>query len=205
MLPLLERKLGPRFIQLKKSEQKLSKRKQHFYKKYGIPGVIGCIDGTNIKIMRPGNAEQVYFNRLLRLGSEEARAFLQEEYDSGSRANWLRGDSGYPLEPFLLTPYRNATAMSNQNTFNLRHASARNVIERTFGVFKSRFRLLQEILLYNPLKVTCIINVCCVLHNLCREQNDQEFRVVGVNERREKLALYQILISLNQLHEFGIA
>jgi len=36
---------------------------QHFYNKYGIPEIIGCIDGTNIKITKPGSAEQVYFNR----------------------------------------------------------------------------------------------------------------------------------------------
>lgn len=93
----------------------------------------------------------------------------------------LLGDSGYPLEPFLLTPYRNPRAGSNQHAFNLRHASARNVVERTFGVIKSRFRLLQEILMYSPLKVTCIINVCCALHNLCREQNDENFRVDDVH------------------------
>jgi len=120
----------------------------------------------------------------------EARAFFQEQFDSGSRGNILLGDSGYPLEPFLLTPYRNPRAGSNQHTFNLRHASARNVIERTFGVIKSRFRLLQEILLYSPLKVTCIMNVCCALHNLCREHKDKDFCYVEAHEGCEEVELF---------------
>ncbi|KAL7745052.1 hypothetical protein ACLKA6_008119 [Drosophila palustris] len=41
----------------------LTKSKQHFDQKYGIPGIVGCIDGTHIKTMKPGSAEQVYFNR----------------------------------------------------------------------------------------------------------------------------------------------
>lgn len=50
------------------------------------------------------------------------------------------GDSGYPLEPWLLTPYR--TSSDDQKTkFNKIHAKARNMIERCIGVYKGRIAL----------------------------------------------------------------
>ncbi|RVE45882.1 hypothetical protein evm_009481 [Chilo suppressalis] len=37
--------------------------KRRFYEKYGLPGVIGCIDCTNVAIIRPAQHEEQYFNR----------------------------------------------------------------------------------------------------------------------------------------------
>ena len=53
------------------------------------------------------------------------------------------GDSGYPLEPWLMTPYPDENA-EREKRFNERHRSARNVIERCFGVLKSRFRCIHD-------------------------------------------------------------
>nr|XP_044251343.1 protein ALP1-like [Drosophila takahashii] len=105
-----------------------------------------------------------------------AREFLQQKYDSGSVEAGFLGTPD-PLEPFVLTPYRSPAAGTGQHLFNLRHASARNVVERTIGVLKSRFRSLRGCLLYHPLKVSRIINVCSALHNLCRDRNDPDFDV----------------------------
>lgn len=44
------------------SEQ--SNIKLAFYEKFGIPGAIGCVDGTHIKIKTPSNNEKhLYYNR----------------------------------------------------------------------------------------------------------------------------------------------
>lgn len=38
--------------------------KQHFFNKYKIPGVVGCVDGTHVKIMSPPqNEKHHYYNR----------------------------------------------------------------------------------------------------------------------------------------------
>ena len=38
---------------------------QHFYEKFHIPGVVGCIDGTHVQILAPpGDEEPAYVNRL---------------------------------------------------------------------------------------------------------------------------------------------
>ncbi|CAH8270096.1 unnamed protein product [Arabidopsis lyrata] len=66
---------------------------------------------------------------------------------------------------------------SNQNElFNLRHASLRNVIDRIFGIFKSRFLIFKSAPPF-PLKVQAeLVLACAGLHNfLRRECRSDEF------------------------------
>lgn len=83
------------------------------------------------------------------------------------------GDSAYPLEPWLLTPYRLPAAGSSEAKYNQVHSGARNIIERTFGVLKARFRCLLAAreLHYSPAKAAKFVNVCSALHNVCIQHN----------------------------------
>lgn len=78
------------------------------------------------------------------------------------------GDSGYGLEPWLLTPFGNVEEGTPEAAYNTVLRSARNVIERTNGILKARFRCLsqQRTLYYHPIKAAYIIYACCVLHNI---------------------------------------
>jgi len=79
------------------------------------------------------------------------------------------GDSGYPLEPWLLTPLANTTNPS-EVAYNHAHSKTRTIIERCFGVLKSRFRCLDKsggTLLYSPEKTCQLITAAAVLHNYC--------------------------------------
>ncbi|XP_050514882.1 putative nuclease HARBI1 [Diabrotica virgifera virgifera] len=97
------------------------------------------------------------------------RQELHDCYEAGDTNSWLLGDSGYPLEPWLMTPVQNAADGTPERRYNFRHASARNVIERCNGVLKNRFRCLlgERRLRYDPEKVGTIAVACCVLHNIC--------------------------------------
>ncbi|KAJ8774385.1 hypothetical protein K2173_011634 [Erythroxylum novogranatense] len=54
--------------------------------------------------------------------------------------------------------------------FNMKHASARNVIERCFGLLKIRWAILRSPSFY-PIKThNRIILACCLLHNFIRQE-----------------------------------
>ena len=83
-------------------------------------------------------------------------------------------DSGYPLEPWLMTPYREERVVQHRN-FNRVHCSARNITKQCFGVLKSRFRCLHEtggILQQSPVKACKIVTDCAAFHNFCLKCND---------------------------------
>lgn len=79
------------------------------------------------------------------------------------------GDAGYPLEQFLITPFRSAGEGSLESRFNYIHARTRNIVERTIGVLKNRFRCIlgARQLHYTPDMAAKITSVCASLHNIC--------------------------------------
>ncbi|KAJ8938663.1 hypothetical protein NQ314_011402 [Rhamnusium bicolor] len=74
----------------------------------------------------------------------------------------MKGDSGYPLQPWLLTPIENAEPNSPEGRYTRQHILARNVIERCFGLLKQRFRYLlkQRVLHYTPQRAA---RICCLV------------------------------------------
>ncbi|KAL7243004.1 hypothetical protein ACSBR1_015419 [Camellia fascicularis] len=58
----------------------------------------------------------------------------------------------------------------HKSFFNIRHSSARNVIERCFGLLKMRWAILKTYS-YFPMKTQFhIITTCCLLHNLIQRE-----------------------------------
>lgn len=88
-------------------------------------------------------------------------------------------DAGYTNGPGFLAPYRGTryhlnewrgnTPRNYKELFNLRHSSARNAIERTFGLLKKRWAILRTASFYDLKTQVRIINACCILHNFVRE------------------------------------
>ncbi|KAL2251364.1 UNVERIFIED_CONTAM: hypothetical protein Sindi_2258700 [Sesamum indicum] len=91
-------------------------------------------------------------------------------------------DNGYANAEGFLTPYRGVRYHLHEwdsgaggpqdkfEFFNLKHSSARNVIERTFGLLKMRWGILRSPSFY-PIKVqNRIILACCLLHNFLRTE-----------------------------------
>lgn len=62
------------------------------------------------------------------------KEWLQKNYTAGKKL-WLLGDSGYPLEPWLMTPYRLPMEGSPESKFNDVHSAARSVNERCIGKY----------------------------------------------------------------------
>lgn len=109
-----------------------------------------------------GTAHDAYVWRRSRVKST-----LEKLYNEGERNFWLLGDSGYPLQPWLMTPFL-APNTEAENRYNVKHKQTRALVERCIGVLKSRFRCLskERVLFYCPAKAGTIINACIVLHNV---------------------------------------
>eukprot|EP00268_Persea_americana_P062056 TRINITY_DN7919_c0_g3_i5.p1 TRINITY_DN7919_c0_g3~~TRINITY_DN7919_c0_g3_i5.p1 ORF type:complete len:203 (-),score=33.88 TRINITY_DN7919_c0_g3_i5:273-881(-) len=93
-------------------------------------------------------------------------------------------DAGYGNRRGFIGPYRGtryhlkefgAQALAPRTAselFNLRHAKLRNVIERTFGLWKERFPILTHIPRNYPIKTQVkIVNACAVLHNFIMKRS----------------------------------
>lgn len=83
---------------------------------------------------------------------------------------FLLGDSGYPLQANLLTPFKDRGQLTErQSHYNVLLARNRYVIEHCFGVLKQKFRQLFHIKLRKMELIVHLIRAACVLHNLALE------------------------------------
>ena len=89
-------------------------------------------------------------------------------------------DSGYPNRPGFLAPYRGTkyhvpewregpAPRGKKELFNYTHSSLKNVIERSFGVLKMKWRILLDLPSFPMAKQSKIIMACMALHNFIRQ------------------------------------
>ncbi|KAB0797450.1 hypothetical protein PPYR_08444 [Photinus pyralis] len=194
-------------IKFPETEVEKNQEKQRFVDSGGFPGIIGCIDCTQVAIIAPKTEDpempgvvfycrkQYYSlnicNTKLKILNINAR-FPGSVHDSaiwqtslvrrhlvnnfrgnGRQMTYLLGDAGYPLEPWLLTPIANPVTNSERE-YNRRHKTIRNIIERTNGLLKQRFRCLlkHRTLHYAPERAAQIIYAAAIMHNLCIDRNE---------------------------------
>ncbi|XP_039967697.1 putative nuclease HARBI1 [Bactrocera tryoni] len=192
VLNITEQRICAQWIKIPMTEEEQNASKVSFYSKSAFPEVVGCIDGTHVRIISPRKEVQhLYLNRKgyynlnvmilwdykMSIRYVDARhagashdsfvfnvSDLKVHFQNNKQNNtWILGDAGYPLHKFLMTPYRLAEASSPQARYNTVHSKARNIVERTTGVLKSRFRCLLSVrgLHYTSEKATQIVNACC--------------------------------------------
>lgn len=63
VLNSLETRLCAKWIKFHMTNEEKSAAKQYFFGKSNIPGITMCLDGTHVKILRPGNMPHRFFNR----------------------------------------------------------------------------------------------------------------------------------------------
>ncbi|KAJ4771081.1 nuclease [Rhynchospora pubera] len=98
-------------------------------------------------------------------------------------------DFGYTNTSKFLSPYKNhpyhlaqfnrrprsSRYVASEDLYNHRHAQLRNVIERTFGVLKMRFKVLDRMPKFQYRIQTLIVMACCILHNFIKLQNSPDY------------------------------
>ncbi|XP_064489443.1 putative nuclease HARBI1 [Ornithodoros turicata] len=198
-------RLAPLWIKFPLSSAEVHAAMAGFQRKWKLPGVIGCIDGTLVCVTAPSESSGQYqksaffcrkqyfaLNAMVVCdssmtitsldcsfsgGTHDAYVWrhseLREELRSTHSSNvrkYLLGDSGYPLEPWLLTPLPGEQEPSTPEArYGSRHRRARSTVERCIGLLKARFRCLQRYrgLHYSPHRASNIVVACAVLHNIC--------------------------------------
>nr|XP_043882012.1 putative nuclease HARBI1 [Solea senegalensis] len=129
-----------------------------------------CDAGGKFRDVYIGNPGSVHDSMVLR----RSPMFRQALYPPAGY--FLLGDGGYPClqHPVaIMTPYRQPVATRVESRFNHHHAKARIIIERTFGMLKTRWRnIFLRALEVRPLFTPKVIGACCILHNICMGVGD---------------------------------
>ncbi|GLV40961.1 uncharacterized protein CBL_08535 [Carabus blaptoides fortunei] len=86
-------------------------------------------------------------------------------FEQGRLSGILLGDSAYPQLQYLFIPVQNPNTQAEQR-YNSAQIKTRNVVERTFGMWKGRFRCLSISLNCKLRKTMRIIATTAVLHNI---------------------------------------
>ncbi|KAK2868835.1 hypothetical protein Q7C36_000706 [Tachysurus vachellii] len=187
--------------------------KVQFYEYGNFPGVIGCIDGCHISIKRPSTPDaEEYRNRknwfsinvqgvctpIMQFSNIVARwkgathdsrifqnSSLYAHLEGGQHSGIILGDSGYAQNNFLFTPS------------SCTHIRTRGIVERMFGVWKSRFQCLRRTLRFEPRRCCIVIIAAAVLHNYIKhgwpdpemeDDSDLDIPIVEANKDRYGLA-----------------
>ena len=175
--------------------------KGSFFEKAGFPNVIGAIDGTHIRIVKPNRDEYQYVNRKLyhslnvqavcdadgKFTNMEVRwpgsahdSFILRQscvwdyMENTPFHGYILGDSGYPLRQWLMTPLANPVSVPQQ-AYNRAHKKTRVCIEHAFGRWKRRFNLMHAENRRRVDNVVLDIRACAVLHNIAVESGQSDF------------------------------
>jgi len=98
----------------------------------------------------------------------------------------LLADSAYSLSYYMLTPYRDNGHLNDmQHNYNTKLSKTRVTIERTFGILKGQFRKLKYVYMYNTEMIPLVVLACCILHNICIDNEDEPFDILEIENRNE--------------------
>ncbi|XP_061190799.1 putative nuclease HARBI1 [Saccostrea echinata] len=189
-----------RYIKFPTDAQIIHRHQTDFHAIANFPGVLGAIDGTHFRILRPTVNEEEFVNRknyhsinvqivvdahchILDIvakwpGSTHDARILRESGISQLFQTpgiipvkcHLLGDSGYPCKNWLLTPFLNP-ATQQERRYNGSHKVTRCIVKRTIGQWKRRFHVLHSEIRMCPERACRIIMACAVLHNLAKLLN----------------------------------
>ncbi|XP_063838190.1 putative nuclease HARBI1 [Ostrinia nubilalis] len=176
VIHLVSRTISTKFIHLIAMPQSSEEVKEVMAKFYSIakfPSVVGAIDCTHIRIMSPGgdNAE-LYRNRkdIFSINTQVVADADLKIRDIVAR--W----PGSVHDSTIFNNSRVKDMMSSQQLdpqtpaeklYNESQIRTRNVVERTFGVWKRRFPCIGSQLRVKLCNVQPIIVSTAILHNLC--------------------------------------
>nr|XP_023878540.1 protein ALP1-like [Quercus suber] len=123
--------------------------------------------------------------------ANDSRVFKEAISDRKHGFSWP--PTGLPIGTSFLPPHKSTRyhaqefkssgrrITSKKELYNYRHSSLRMVIERSFGVLKARFPILNLMPNFKPIRQRYVVIVYCALHNFIHMNNrsDELFRTIG--------------------------
>ncbi|KAL3850703.1 hypothetical protein ACJIZ3_012585 [Penstemon smallii] len=89
-------------------------------------------------------------------------------------SEYIIGDSGFPLLPWLVTPYQGKEISEAKIEFNKRIIATQVVAQRALAKLKEVWRMIQgEMWRPDKHKLPRFILVCCILHNIVIDTEDE--------------------------------
>ena len=184
----------PQYIHFPAPDE-IDRIKVEFFEISGFPGVVGCIDGSHIEIKSPGGPRaEIFRNRKSWMflnvqivagpqsqifdivvrwpgSTHDSRIFnnssVKVKFDRGEINGILLGHRAYRQTNYMYTPVDNPQT-AQERRYNTAHNRGRNVIERTFGQWKQRFRAIHGCLSYSMRTNIRIITATAILHNIAK-------------------------------------
>lgn len=196
-------RLKDAYVKIPNNQNELLEISNDFRERCNFPGVIGAIDCTHIRIIKPSRDPATFVNRKgyysfncqmicdskLRFWNVVARwpgsthdsrvldnSVVGHQLETGQLRGLILGDPGYACLPHLMTPIMHP-ANPREVRYNVSQRSARNVIERAFGLLKQRFGALgpDSRLRFCSLDTDmAIIVACTTLHNIAIVVNEPQ-------------------------------
>lgn len=187
------------FINIPNNENERVLIQQGFYNIARFPRVLLAIDCTNVRIQSSGGnqAEQFrkrYFSINVQMACDSKLKFrdvvarwpdsahdstifsnssLKAKFNAGMVGDsFMLGDSRYAVSSYLITPLLEPITAA-ENIFNESQIRTRNVIERSFGIWKRRFPVNSLGMRLNLETVQDVILATAILHNIAIEQNEE--------------------------------
>ena len=169
-----------------------------FEKIRGFPGVFGLIDGTHVRVQVPAAVRSRFYDRKSNTSlniqvvvshdmkiidfvnrwpgsAHDSRIFhsssLYCRLESDPPEGHLLGVSGYPNYPYLLTPLRSGMFSPAELAYQTSHCATRNLIERTFGCWKSKFQCLKFLRLKMSTSLD-VVTACAVIWNFLLSEKE---------------------------------
>ncbi|XP_071641987.1 uncharacterized protein [Temnothorax longispinosus] len=184
---LLVKVLAPIYLQVPTTEKWLEIC-HGFWTDWNFPNCCGAVDGKHVQIQAPPNSVDcgAYGN------SSDSTIFEISEFGKAIQTDTLNlpkgkanlpesniatpcyfvGDAAFQLSKNMMRPYPGRQLEIKKKIFNYRLSRARRIIENTFGIFASRWRVFRKPILMHPKNVDKIVMAAVCLHNYLKTKND---------------------------------
>ena len=83
---------------------------------------------------------------------------------------FILADDAFALKTWLMKPYGRRMLTREERIANYRISRGRRVVENTYGILVSRFRVMRTNIELSPATVTEVVFTCVILHNILRSQ-----------------------------------